>query len=702
MGNGCPELCGWGNNEQQYYSSSTDNVKVENGVLTITAKEDSLGGMSYSSGKIHSKHKGDFRYGRIEASMKLPESQGMWPAFWMLSTEKKYGEWPRSGEIDIMELLGHEPNKVYGTMHTGIPHIFKGNEYTLAAPKSFVDTFHVFSIDWDPDTIRWYVDGIQYHEMSSDSISPWAPFQENFYLILNIAVGGNWPGFTDSTTVFPQTMEVDYVRVYNTPDKLQIFGEQPVIGATDMIYRTFEIAGADYIWTVPSGSSIASGQGTSSISVDWGCTAGDILLELQTDCDTVFLQYDVDNFEEVKVDGKAIVEENQAGLSFSIPEVGGGSYNWTVPADANIITGQGSANITVDWGCSAGDVIVSAMSTCVSSITDTLPVSLQDYAITGFSIVPLNSTGMVYSIDSIPGAMYNWSVPTDAMIVSGQGSSSIIVDFGTTSGDVSVDVTTSCGTIRYALAVSFDPAFIYCDFDGIELTWGDFGGSTFEKIPNPFKTGINTSDHVGKTRKDPGSQNWAGIFADLAGEMDFVTNPFIHMKVYTESTGDVKFKIEDNMPGMASPVEVDLAYTTPNQWVNMVWDFSSQPADVFDRVALFFDFGSTDTSNWYFDDIIGRSSSSTRLEDLEWQSIKLFPNPTQEQLFIDLNGLFKSESDFVLQLIDTQGKVIYHEKKQTSREAFSINVSHLPAGTYFIRLLSQYVHYVKPFEKIHD
>jgi len=700
IGNGCPDLCGWGNNEQQYYSSATENVKVEDGVLKITAKRDTLGGMLYSSGKIHTQNKADFRYGRIEARMKLPETQGMWPAFWLLPTDKVYGDWPRSGEIDIMELLGHEPNKVHGTIHTGLPWNFIGESYTLPS-STFADSFHVFSIEWEPDTIRWYVDDILYHEVNSNIIRPWEPFQENFHLILNVAVGGNWPGFPDATTIFPQTMEVDYVRVYNRLNRLQVFGEQPVMGATGLEYHTADISDATYIWTVPSGSTIAAGQGTAAINVDWGCTTGNIQLELQTDCDTVFLDYMVEDFEAVSIAGLEIVAENQTGLTFSVPAIEEGVYTWTIPTDATIISGQGTNEITVDWGCSAGEVVVDLGSTCIAAIADTFSVALANYAITGFSIVQANSTDRVYAIDNIAGATYNWSVPSDASVASGQGTNEITVDFGVMNGDVSVAITTSCGTQNYALAINLDPSSMYCDFDGVDLEWGVFGGATFEKIENPFQTGINTSNHVGQTRKDPGAQDWAGIFADLGGEMDLASNPFLHTKVYSGATGDVLFKLEDLSPGTISPIEIALPYNTPNEWVNMIWDFTGQPTDAFDRIALFFGFGSTDTDLWYFDDVIGRSTLTTNTEELTVNPITFSPNPTTGLLVVNLNGLFNQTGDFKVRIMDVQGRVIYTEHKQKNSEQFTLNLSHIPDGTYYIHLVGQSIHYVKPFVKIH-
>ena len=204
---------GGGNNELQYYTDRPENIVVEDGKLIITAFEEDYLTREYTSAKINSKYKGDWRYGRIEASIKLPEGQGMWPAFWMMPTEQVYGGWPNSGEIDIMELVGHEPSTVYGTLHYGPPYEYTNGSYTLPSGK-FSDGFHVFSIEWTPDSISWFVDGELYSTKDPEDVSQWQVFQEKFYLILNLAVGGNWPGPPDETTVFPQTMEVEYIRVY--------------------------------------------------------------------------------------------------------------------------------------------------------------------------------------------------------------------------------------------------------------------------------------------------------------------------------------------------------------------------------------------------------------------------------------------------------------------------------------------------------
>ncbi|HEY9115491.1 MAG TPA: family 16 glycosylhydrolase [Bacteroidales bacterium] len=207
---------GWGNNELQYYTDSESNAMVDNGVLTITAREETVSGYNYTSARITTQNKFDFKYGRIEAKMKLPYGQGMWPAFWMLGANFGSVGWPACGEIDIMEMVGgvNGDKTVYSTLHwdNNGENADYGESYTLSSG-IFADEFHIFSVVWDNQQIRAYVDNVQF--FSSD-ITPVAlsEFQNNFFIIMNLAVGGNWPGPPDGTTEFPQTLVVDWVRVY--------------------------------------------------------------------------------------------------------------------------------------------------------------------------------------------------------------------------------------------------------------------------------------------------------------------------------------------------------------------------------------------------------------------------------------------------------------------------------------------------------
>jgi beta-glucanase (GH16 family) len=212
---------GWGNNELQYYLP--DNAQLEDGVLKITAREETVGPFDYTSARINTRDRFAFQYGRIEARMRLPGGQGIWPAFWMLAQDSPYGGWAASGEIDIMEAtnLGvGGKNTVLGTIHYGgeFPeNVFSGESYIV--PTDAQTDFHVYAVEWDATEIRWYVDDVMYamrnNWFSTGGPFP-APFDHPFYIIFNVAVGGNLPGAPNASTVFPVTMEVDWVRVYTS------------------------------------------------------------------------------------------------------------------------------------------------------------------------------------------------------------------------------------------------------------------------------------------------------------------------------------------------------------------------------------------------------------------------------------------------------------------------------------------------------
>ena len=209
---------GWGNAERQVYTDRRQNAAVEDSALLICAQEND-GGYRYTSARLRTQDRGDWTYGRFEVRARLPYGQGIWPAIWMLPSHTEYGGWPTSGEIDIMEMLGQNPVRVYGTLHYGTPHTHSGDDYSLRTEETFTDDYHVFALEWEPGEIRWYVDGYHYQTQTEwftpkpDTPYP-APFDRPFHLILNVAVGGRWPGYPDETTKFPQCMAVDYVRVY--------------------------------------------------------------------------------------------------------------------------------------------------------------------------------------------------------------------------------------------------------------------------------------------------------------------------------------------------------------------------------------------------------------------------------------------------------------------------------------------------------
>lgn len=208
---------GWGNNELQYYTDRPENVTVQNGFLIITAKEEQFQGSNYTSARLLTRGKLEQTYGRFEARIRLPNGKGLWPAFWLLGDDSNGTEiWPQIGEIDIMEYVGDEPTTVFGTVHgpgySGGESISKS--YELEGDR-FDSGFHIFGIEWGPDYINWYVDDKLYSQITPEDVpGEWVFNRGPFYIILNVAVGGSLPGNPDAETVFPQTMLVDYVRVY--------------------------------------------------------------------------------------------------------------------------------------------------------------------------------------------------------------------------------------------------------------------------------------------------------------------------------------------------------------------------------------------------------------------------------------------------------------------------------------------------------
>lgn len=217
----------WGNEEWQYYTDRAQNVSTDGqGNLAISARRERLPGMEnceygtcdVTSGRITTKGRFDQAYGRFEARIKVPAGQGLWPAFWMMGNDIDSAGWPNNGEIDVMEIVGNEPSTLYGTVH-GPGYSGEqgpGSSVTLPGGAKFADAFHVFSVEWAPERIVWKLDGTQYHSLTKSQLpagKEWV-FDHPFYMLLNLAVGGVWPGPPNAQTKFPATLLVDYVRVY--------------------------------------------------------------------------------------------------------------------------------------------------------------------------------------------------------------------------------------------------------------------------------------------------------------------------------------------------------------------------------------------------------------------------------------------------------------------------------------------------------
>ncbi len=335
---------GWGNNELQYYLP--DNAQLENGLLKITAKRESFGGQPYTSARINTRDRFAFQYGRIEASIKLPKGQGIWPAFWMLAQDSPYGNWAATGEIDIVEAvnLGGTPrpdnpdadggdNKIFGTIYYGGEAPNQQSSSETYVPSVDVSAgFNTYAVEWDVSEIRWYFNDTLYatQNMWSSAAAPFpAPFDQPFYILFNVAVGGNFPGLPDEDTEFPVTMEVDWVRVYkgeappappnHGPGTASIFTETTTESAITVTgYTNSADFGGNSTVADPMSTTIPAFEGSVSLAVDYQNTVGNFGGVLLNFGGVDLTAYDTLNF---TIDSSAIA--GFADLTLQIEPPGG-------------------------------------------------------------------------------------------------------------------------------------------------------------------------------------------------------------------------------------------------------------------------------------------------------------------------------------------------------------------------------------------
>ncbi len=361
------------NNELQYYTARSQNISVGEGILTLTALKETYGGRSYTSGRINSSEKFSFQYGKIEARMKLPYGQGIWPAFWMLGNSISTVGWPNCGEIDIMEMIGGgdgRDNRVYSTLHwgpvTGGSHPSYGKSYTLSSG-IFADAYHTFSTEWNATTLKTYCDDSLYYTID---LSPAGldAFREPFFIILNLAVGGDWPGSPNTSTVFPQEYKIDYVRVYQTKEMVKMTGDEEVYANDSALtYKLPWVDGWKYEWHLPGNVEAIGALDSNIIKLNWGCTGDTIRCKVtSSSCSPDSFSLPV-KIKQPSIAGPIFYTDNQAGLIFSFPQLHTTTYNWTVPTGASITDGQGTDSITVTWGNTKDTVKLDVSNTCGTS-----------------------------------------------------------------------------------------------------------------------------------------------------------------------------------------------------------------------------------------------------------------------------------------------------------------------------------------------
>ncbi len=279
---------GWGNNELQNYTSSRENSYVGNGVLTIHAKKF---GNQWTSARMVTAGKASWKYGRLDIRAKLPAGRGTWPAIWMMPAKSVYGGWPKSGEIDIMEHVGYNMGVVHGSIHSESFNHIIGTQKSGSINLSNVDSkFYTYSVEWTPQSIKWFVDGSLFYTFNNLNLSykEW-PFDQDFFLILNIAIGGNWGGAQGiDPNLTEAKMEIDYVRVYsNQIPKPAILGPSSVKNNSEVVFSVNQVSNVSYNWEFPLGVEIVDGLNTNIVKVKWGNSSGIVKCTLSSECESV-------------------------------------------------------------------------------------------------------------------------------------------------------------------------------------------------------------------------------------------------------------------------------------------------------------------------------------------------------------------------------------------------------------------------------
>jgi beta-glucanase (GH16 family) len=580
-----PNNDGWGNNESQLYTNSSDNIRVENGSLVITARcNDGVCGVrdgSVTSARITTKDNFEFRYGKVEARIKVPAGRSAWPAFWMLGSSFPETAWPASGEIDIMEVFqgtGESINTTHSTLHwqddsTG-NHTYQGEKHTLDAPLS--DDFHTWTLEWDETRINAKIDDISYYTKTLDS-SSMREFLKSYFLILNVAVNGNLGGEPEAIITTPQEMLVDWVRVYQK--------------------------------SVPTSASLGDSTGGSTLAYSEIVTSG------QQGGNTVVVNTQSQDVEPLE-------DDDVVKMDFMDNRV----------SSAGLIQASSTATAAA-YDSGAAFKFVSADLSCFSHIS----VSLNNISMPGINDLRLEivdaknmqlaananiGTASVQLANYTPSTNGNWrtyQIPLSAFM--GVDMDDVVYLGFWNPMDASNNLL--AGTL-YFDAINFSGASANCyggdggnvgvvalpvDFEDTSLTytWTDFDGGDVEVVANPQPSGINTSATVAQMVKD-GGRIWGGSSLALDTAIDFTLGEAFKMKVWAARSVPVLLKLE----GSDANAEVTVPHSGGSAWEELSFDFTGNTSSLGEvkKVTVIFDNGvlgdhSNNPNDWlfYFDDV---------------------------------------------------------------------------------------------------
>ena len=448
-----PEIgaSGWGNNEWQYYTGTANNVQFSDGQLHIIARNDGPAGQQYTSARLITKNLFSFKYGRVTGRLQIPTGQGIWPAFWMLGANIDQVPWPACGEIDIMEHINNE-NKIYGTTHWSNG----GWTYNTGSIVTGVTGFHDYTVEWDSLAIRFYMDGALYHQHTiSSGNGSLDEFTKPFFLLLNVAVGGNWPGYPDATTGFPVAMDVDYVRVWQKNTSVSssaVVSNAITVSITQPSIWYRDADGDGYGTASTTQSACTQPAGYVANSTDCNDTSVGINPSAAELCTTTFDDNCNGQVNEgcctsgqtapTAINGPYGICRNTAGNVFTTPAVAGAtSYQWTLPTGATGSSTTNSITLSFSSTYATANLSVRAVGPCGTSASFSRAV----YANTAVPTAPASISGptsnvcagstQTYTCAAVAAATsYQWTAPTNATIVSGQGTQTVTVSFASNFG----------------------------------------------------------------------------------------------------------------------------------------------------------------------------------------------------------------------------------------------------------------------------
>ncbi len=618
----------WYNNEAQHYTNRLENSYTDQGYLNIVAKKESFTDQGatkeYTSARLNSKYA--FKYGRVDVSAKLPSGAGTWPAIWMLgkninepggywSDEFGNVNWPATGEIDIMEHWGNNPNVIHGSIHTTSSSGATVNTGTKVIA-DVSSSFHVYSIIWDKNEIQFLIDDINFYTYNPSDKNPatW-PFDEPQYLLLNIAMGGIGgsidPAFTESA------MEIDYVRVYQKESESEETATEPVVAAPT---PTPDASNVISIFS----DSYNNVSGT-NFDPDWEQTTNATQVEIAGNNTLLYtgLNYqgielgsaqDVSAMKSLHVDywtanstalAVSLIStgpaENKSDLTISKGKwvsVDVPLTDFTVPALNDIIQLKFEGN---------GTVYLDNIYFTSGDGTGSSSNSLSDLLVNGQTVSGFSPSVLSYTVELAEGTT---TVPTVTAVSEVSTSSVVITPAAAIPGTTTIAVTAQGATTAKTYSVAFKtksvvagPSTLPIDFEGAAYGFTDFDGGKATVISNPHNNADNSSAKVAQIVRNGGAQ-WGGSKLKLATKIDFSVNNSFSMKVYsTRSDVPVLFKLE----GPNAAAEVMSKTTIANGWETITWDFTGTASNTFDDLVFMFDFGTVGdggaNSTFLFDDV---------------------------------------------------------------------------------------------------